>query len=62
MIIKIQDFRDSGYCVSGIREWFDSRNLDFKRFLREGISKEEILPHADEFVMKTIQRLEKSNG
>lgn len=36
--ITIDDVRAAGFCVKGLRRWFESRGLDFQKFLDEGAS------------------------
>lgn len=43
MIITIEDIRRAGHCVSGTRAWFSRQNLDFRDFLKNGISAEKFL-------------------
>lgn len=37
IIVTIQDARDAGLCVIGLREWFKLRDLNFKAFIINGI-------------------------
>lgn len=53
IVITIQDVRDAGYCVSGAKEWFRSRGLDFRSFLREGIPYRQIA-HFDDAMLTHI--------
>lgn len=45
--ITIDDVRRAGHCVKGARKWFDSYGLDFRTFLKEGISEEDFLATGD---------------
>lgn len=57
MIIFINDFRQSGYCVEGIRQWFEERDLDFRDFVRNGMAADIFLAEGDALVNKTIERV-----
>ena len=54
--VTISDVRNAGYCTRGARRWFETRGLDFKAFIREGIDRETFLssgcPMAEDIVRK----------
>jgi len=54
MIIRISDIRQSGYCVSGARDWFNRHGLDFKDFLKNGIESKTLLEEGDELARKVV--------
>lgn len=43
LIITIRHVRAAGMCPPGARPWFKRHNLDFKRFMKEGMPAEELL-------------------
>ena len=43
-----------GYCVTGMRVWFDRRGLDFKHFLQHGYPVEVIEAADDEFSRRVV--------
>ncbi len=47
MIITIKDCRAAGHCPRGILAWFRVHGLDFRHFLRNGISEELFLSFGD---------------
>ena len=58
--LTINDFRREGLCVSGLREGFAERGVDFRKFVREGMDLDEarkFLP--DAFVARAIENAEK---
>lgn len=57
MIIYINDLRQSGYCVEGIRQWFEERDLDFRDFVRNGIAADILIGYGDALVDKAIDRV-----
>lgn len=38
VIVTIQDARDAGLCVIGLRDWFNAHGLSFKDFLTHGVA------------------------
>ncbi len=54
--ITITDCRRAGHCSRGIKNWFDERGLDFKKFLREGISVDEFLATNDGYANEIVRR------
>lgn len=60
LVITISDVRRAGHCVSGARRWFDAHGLDFRAFLKHGISAEAMLATGDgqgrQVVERTIER------
>ncbi len=45
--ITINDIRAAGHCVGGAREWFDRHGLDFRDFIKNGISEADFLASGD---------------
>ncbi|MGO8241348.1 hypothetical protein ACC806_34990 [Rhizobium ruizarguesonis] len=63
--ITITDVRDAGHCVRGAREWFDRHGLDFRAFLKDGISEEDFLATGDAIageVVKSKHQRERPRG
>lgn len=58
--ITITDVRRAGHCAAGVRVWFEGHGLDFRTFLKDGISVEDLLSMkdgvADEVVRLTRER------
>lgn len=48
LVITMDDIRRAGHCPAGARTWFKLHGFDFKRFLKQGISAEELLATGDE--------------
>jgi hypothetical protein len=63
MIITINDVRAAGHCARGARDWFEGHGLDFRAFLRDGISARRVLAIGDGLAEQVIRRtLERQNG
>ena len=45
--IRIDDVRAAGYCSSGAKRWFALHDLDFRDFLKNGISEKDFLATGD---------------
>ena len=41
--ITMAELRDTGHCARGIRRWFNTHGLDFRAFMREGITADAML-------------------
>ena len=54
--LTVQDCRDCGYCVKGIREHCSLLGVDFRRMVREGIPLTEIEGLDDAIAQKCIAR------
>ncbi len=52
-MIFVHDIRQLGMCISGIKEMARIHNLDFYRFMKEGIDIEQI-KHIDDSNFRTI--------
>ena len=38
--VYLKDVSNAGYCMRGARAWFRSHGLDFRDFVRNGVSRE----------------------
>lgn len=60
LTITINDVRKAGHCVSGAREWFRLKGLDFRDFLKNGMPAADFVatedPYAIEIVRKMLDR------
>lgn len=56
VVIKITDFRDMGYCVPGIRLWFQDHGFDLKDFIKNGITGDKLMATNDELVIRVVRR------
>lgn len=62
-IITIDDVRKAGHCVRGAKTWFESYNLDFADFIRNGIAASRLLATGDAFADQVVNlRLERDDG
>jgi hypothetical protein len=55
-IITITDIIKAGICASGARRWFDEHGLDFRAFLKDGISAETLLATGDGMARLVVER------
>ncbi len=55
LIITINDTRLAGHCVSGVKAWFEDYGLDFRTFIREGISAEKFLATGDALAVRIVE-------
>ncbi len=55
MIITINDVRAAGHCVRGARDWFERHGLDFRDFLKSGISEEAFLASGDALAARVVE-------
>jgi hypothetical protein len=54
--VTIGDVRRAGYCVRGVRRWFDETGRDFRTFVREGMPIEEARAIDDVVVQDVIRK------
>lgn len=55
MIIRVQHAWSAGFCSRGLREFAKKHDLDWEKFLNEGIEEEELLKFDDHMVNKIIE-------
>lgn len=53
--ITITDVRDAGFCASGARRWFEAYGLDFRDFVKHGISAEDLLATNDSYADRVVE-------
>lgn len=60
VIITIDDIRKAGHCARGAKNWFDQQGLDFRDFLKNGITATQMLATGDaqgeQVVVRKIER------
>lgn len=61
-IITARDFQNKGFCLSGSRRWFADHDLDFKDFLKNGISKAILIATNDAMADRLIELLEQDEN
>lgn len=54
--ITINDIRAAGHCTKGARRWFENYGLDFRDFLKNGISGADFLATGDGLAAQVFQR------
>ena len=54
--ITVNDVRKAGYCVAGQKLWFKTHGLDFARFLRIGISAEDLIANGDHLAVQVVEK------
>lgn len=58
MIVRIEDMRRAGHCVSGVKRWFEAHGLDFRAFLKDGIDSEILLATGDGLAVRVVRMTE----
>ena len=56
MKITVDDVRKAGHCVRGAKDWFDRHNLDFRKFVKEGIPADEFLSSGDAIAQTIVNK------
>ena len=54
--ITLGDIMRAGHCVSGSRSWFDSAEVDFKTFAREGVKAPALLVKGDAYAIAVVRK------
>lgn len=66
LIITMTDCQKAGHCAPGVRRWFHTYDLDFRAFMKDGISAKGMLATGDgqgrQVVARTIKRRLLENG
>lgn len=55
VVVKPEHCRKVKFCARGTRLFFKKHSLDYQKFLREGISEEELLATGDGMALKAIE-------
>ena len=53
-IIRIDDIRKAGHCVWGARKWFADNDLDFRKFMSEGLPASTLLSVSDDALPRQV--------
>lgn len=61
-VITARDLRSKGFCAKGQKAWFESRGMDFKEFLKNGILASELLATGDAMAERAVELLEADRG
>ena len=54
VVITISDARFAGYCVRGIKEWFEAAGLNFAHFVENGIRVGDLPNRAEDATIRRI--------
>lgn len=60
--ITMADIMATGHCPSGVRAWFKRNDLDFRKFMREGITASDMLATGDGMGAQVVARISKRKG
>lgn len=55
VIVTIDDVRAVGLCVNGSRAWFERHALDFRTFLRDGVTVDTLLATNDAMALRVVE-------
>ncbi len=60
--VTVADIRQAGFCVSGIKQFCQQHNIDFRELIKDGIDITE-LEHIDDIMVKQVieQAIERGN-
>lgn len=53
--VTIDDVRQAGHCGRGAKAWFERHGLNFRAFLKDGISEEEFRASGDALAERVIK-------
>jgi len=59
IVVKIEHLRKLRYCSRGVRKFFEKYELDYSRFLREGIAENELVKTNDAMAFAAIDEAKK---
>lgn len=63
LVIRIDDIRNAGHCVRGAKAWFERHGLDFRAFIKDGISAQEFIDKGDALAARVVKKkLERDGG
>ena len=54
VIVKVEHARKMGYCLPVVREFCALHNIDYKRFIKEGIPLDEVKHIKDAMLQKVL--------
>ena len=54
-LANIKHTRVLGYCSRGVREFFNRHNLDYSKFIKEGLPCDELLATNDSMAIKVVE-------
>lgn len=54
--ITMTDITRAGHCARGTRAWFDEQGLDFRDFLKNGITARKLAANGDGLALQVIRR------
>lgn len=60
--ITMADIMTTGHCPKGVRSWFNANDLDFRKFMREGIMASEMLATGDGQGAQVVARVKARKG
>jgi hypothetical protein len=55
IIVTMEDVRKAGMCSSGARAFFKRHDLNWNKFLEQGITAKELFPTQDAMALKVIE-------
>lgn len=61
-IITMKEIRAAGGCATGVRSFFKRYSLDFKAFLKNGISADVLLATGDALAVDVVNRVISNGG
>lgn len=62
VMCKMVDIRAAKLCSNGARGFFKRHNLDWNKFLSEGIAEEELLATGDANALRVVEKARERHG
>jgi len=59
ILVNIKHARQLKYCVRGCKTFCEKYNIDFKKFVKEGVDAEEFLKTGDAMALKLVEHVKK---
>jgi hypothetical protein len=60
--VTIDDIRNAGFCVDGLREWAEFHGMDIRRVVKGDYTVEELRPYNDANINRAIEEAERRAG
>lgn len=62
IIVKMVDIRSAKLCSSGARGFFQRHNMDWNKFLAEGLPEEDFIATGDENALRVVEKARERHG
>ena len=62
MKVFARDAMEMKYCIAGQKKFCENHNIDFRKFVKEGIDCEVFLKTKDEMAIRMVEHAKKKRG